>query len=157
MTKMYRLASTLVILVLVASALPLGRPVAHAQVCPSGCDPGYVCAYDSTHTAVCESQCVKDGYCTLDEIVGTAPKKTGTTFKDVVDRTVAFFDSYVIPLLYALAFLLFMIGLVRYFFLEGEENRAKGRGFALWGLIGFVVLFGLWGIVHLLLSAIPGA
>jgi hypothetical protein len=99
---------------------------------------------------------VKDGYCTVEEITAVGPANTNT-FKSVVDRTVKFFDTYVIPLLYALAFLLFMIGLVRYFFLGGEENRAKGRDFVLWGLIGFVVLFGLWGIVHLFLSAIPGA
>ena len=64
-------------------------------------------------------------------------------------------DTAVMPLLYALAFLLFLIGMVRFFFMEGEEGRQKGRVFMLWGMIGFVVLFGVWGIVRLLLSVLP--
>ncbi len=80
------------------------------------------------------------------------------TFADIVNNgIVPFIDGKVIPLLYALAFLLFTFGVFRYFFTGGDENRETGRTFVLWGLIGFVVLFGVWGIIRLLLSAIPGA
>lgn len=83
------------------------------------------------------------------------PGATGETFAQVVDHIVVFVDVYLIPLLYSLAFLLFLVGLLRFFFTGGEENRKKGKTFLLWGLIAFVVLFGLWGMVNLLLSILP--
>jgi hypothetical protein len=96
---------------------------------------------------------------TVDEVVvtGTRPAAGGATFADIVNNgIVPFVDSYIIPLLYALAFVLFLIGVVRYFFTGGDEHRQAARGFMIWSLVGFVVLFGVWGILRLLLSAIPG-
>jgi uncharacterized membrane protein YjfL (UPF0719 family) len=76
------------------------------------------------------------------------------SFKQLVENTlVPLIDQSVIPLLYALAFILFLIGIVRYFFLGGEEARTKGKSFMLWGVIGFVVIFSVWGIVRLLLAS----
>ena len=80
------------------------------------------------------------------------------TFADIVNNgIVPFIDGNVIPLLYAIAFLMFTFGVFRYFFTGGEEHREKGKAFVLWGMIGFFVLFSVWGIVRVLLSAIPGA
>ncbi len=62
-------------------------------------------------------------------------------------------DGTVVPLLYALAFFFFLYGVVRYFFIEGEEAKEQGRAFAMWGLIGLVVLFTVWGFVRLLLHS----
>ena len=74
------------------------------------------------------------------------------TFAQVVDKLISFANNSLIPLLFALAFLFFLVGLVRFFFSGGDENREKGRQFVLWGIIGFVVLFSIWGIVNLLLA-----
>lgn len=78
------------------------------------------------------------------------------TFAQLVDRIVGLVDTAVMPLLYALAFILFLIGMVRFFFMGGEEARQKGKVFMLWGIIGFVVLFGVWGIVRIFLTVLPG-
>lgn len=137
--------------------LVLGGVPAYAATCSPACGSGNVCV-DSSTGPTCEPVCVRDGNCTLDEIVVTAPSRGGMTFADIVnDRIVPFVDGAVIPLLYVLAFLFFVIGVARYFFTGGEENRQKGKAFVLWGLIGMVAIFGVWGVVHLLLSAIPGA
>lgn len=74
------------------------------------------------------------------------------TFAQVVNNFISFVNNSVIPLLFALAFLFFLAGLVRFFFSGGDENRQKGREFALWGFIGLIVLFCIWGIVNLLLA-----
>ncbi|MEK7079761.1 MAG: pilin [Patescibacteria group bacterium] len=80
---------------------------------------------------------------------------TGPSFKSLVEGTVVpFFNLAVIPLMYALAFILFLIGIVRYFFMGGEEAREKGKAFIMWGIIGFVVIFSVWGIVNLLLRTL---
>lgn len=79
------------------------------------------------------------------------------TFDQLVNaRLVPFVDFAVIPLLYTLAFLFFLIGVVRFFFSGSEEGRKKGKGFMIWGLVALVVLFSVWGMVRVLLSVLVG-
>ncbi|MDP2816114.1 MAG: pilin [Rectinemataceae bacterium] len=78
------------------------------------------------------------------------------SFAAVTEDIVQLVNGSVVPLVYALAFLLFIFGMVRFFFFGGEENREKGKTFMIWGIIGFVVMFSVWGIVRLLLTALPG-
>jgi heme/copper-type cytochrome/quinol oxidase subunit 4 len=75
------------------------------------------------------------------------------SFADIVDKRIVPIGDAVIGLLFALAFIVFLIGMVRFFFLqEGEEGREKGKKLAIWGIIGLVVMFSTWGIVHVLLN-----
>lgn len=71
-------------------------------------------------------------------------------------------NTAVVPVIFALAFGAFVWGVINYFFLHGSEEgkREEGRQFILWGIIGMVVLFSVWGFVNLLLSTLgiaPGA
>jgi len=76
---------------------------------------------------------------------------------EFTEDIVKFVNESVVPLVYVIAFLVFMIGMLRYFFLEqGEEGREKGKSLMLWGIIGFVVMFSVWGIVRLGLTILPG-
>jgi hypothetical protein len=80
------------------------------------------------------------------------------TFASLVTSISGIVDNAVIPLLFALAFLFFLINIVRYFFIQGgEEGQTKGRQAVLYGLIGLVVLFSIWGIVNLLLTTLTSA
>lgn len=92
-------------------------------------------------------------------LVVASPAFAALTFAQVVDqKIVPIVDKGVIPLLYALAFLFFVVGVVRYFFFSSsEENRQNARAFIIWSLIGMVMLFGIWGVVRVALSIIPGA
>jgi len=65
-------------------------------------------------------------------------------------------NTVVVPVIFALSFLVFVWGVVNYFFLHGgeEAKREEGRMFILWGLIGLVVLFSVWGFVGILLSTL---
>lgn len=79
------------------------------------------------------------------------------SFRELVEGSIVpVVDLAVIPLLYALAFLFFVYGIVRAFFSYNEEKRQEGKKFALWGIIGLVVLFSVWGFVKLLLTALAG-
>lgn len=78
------------------------------------------------------------------------------TFAAYAQAIVALVSSVVVPIIFGLAFVFFVWGIVNYFFLssESDDKRAQGRQFALWGLLGMVVLFSVWGIVRVLLSTL---
>ncbi len=69
---------------------------------------------------------------------------------------IGLFNTVVIPVIFALAFAVFIWGVVNYFFLHGsdEGKRSEGRQFVFWGIIGMVVLFSVWGFVNILLSTL---
>jgi hypothetical protein len=65
-------------------------------------------------------------------------------------------NTVVIPFIIALAFFVFIWGVINYFFLNSgnEEKRAEGRQFVLWGILGMVMLFSVWGFVNIMLSTL---
>jgi hypothetical protein len=80
---------------------------------------------------------------------------TGPSFKRFVESTVVPLGDAVIYLLYLVAFLAFLVGVLRYFLAgANEESRQKGKQFIFWGLIGLVVLFGVWGILRFMLETL---
>ena len=56
----------------------------------------------------------------------------------------------VIPVLILLGVVFFIWGVVRYVIADGEEAKQKGRDQIIYGLIGFAVIAGLWGLVRIL-------
>ena len=67
-----------------------------------------------------------------------------------------FINNIAVPLVFALSFIVFIFG-VFYYFIAGaanEEKRGKGRDIMIYGIIGFVVMIAVWGIVHILTGTI---
>jgi uncharacterized membrane protein YjfL (UPF0719 family) len=77
------------------------------------------------------------------------------SFKEIVNSKILPLADGVIQLMYALAFIFFLVGVVRFMMTKSEEERTEGKKFMLWGVIAFVVLFGVWGFVKLFLSVLP--
>ena len=68
-----------------------------------------------------------------------------------VASTILYIINYVlVPVLFALAFIVFLYGIVsKYIFSHGDpEEVSKGHKLILWGLIAFVVMISLWGLVN---------
>ena len=65
---------------------------------------------------------------------------------------VALIDLVLVPLLFAVAFIVFIFGIYRFFIQGGanEEKRETGKQLMVWGFIGFFIMFTVWGIVNLL-------
>ena len=63
-------------------------------------------------------------------------------------------NTVIIPIIFALAFFVFVWGVISYFFFhsDDEKKRAEGRQFIFWGILGIVLLFSVWGFLNLLLS-----
>jgi len=82
---------------------------------------------------------------------------TPTDFKSLVSL---FLDliGLLVPVLFALAFLAFLWGLTRALIIGGgdETSIEKGKQIALAGIIGLVVMSGVWGIVALISRGLFG-
>ena len=61
-----------------------------------------------------------------------------------------FMNGIVVPLIFALAFLFFIWGMFKYFIMSGanEENREQGKQLMLWGVIAFVAMVSIYGLVN---------
>jgi hypothetical protein len=59
-----------------------------------------------------------------------------------------------VPVLFAVAFLYFIWGVYKYFILGAEKDadRASGRQFILWSIIGFAVILSVWGLVNVVIA-----
>lgn len=64
-------------------------------------------------------------------------------------------DVYVVPLIFALAFIVFIWGVYRYFVAgaTNEEKRNEGKQLLIYGLLGFFIMISIWGIINLLVGA----
>ena len=74
----------------------------------------------------------------------------------VATEILGFIDSTLVPVIFGLAFIVFIWGVFRYFIAgaASEEKRDEGKKFIFWGLIGFVLMICLWGIVNLLVNTL---
>lgn len=62
-----------------------------------------------------------------------------------------FINGLLIPLLIVVAFLVFLWNVVRYFIIGGssEESQTKAKTYAVWSILAFVIMTGVWGIVNI--------
>ena len=66
------------------------------------------------------------------------------------------FINFLVPIVFAIAFIVFIWGVFRYF-IQGaasEEQRDTGKQFVVWSLVGFFLMLSLWGIVNLLTNTL---
>lgn len=66
------------------------------------------------------------------------------------------FINFLVPIVFAVAFIVFIWGVFRYF-IQGaanEEQREKGKQFVVWSLVGFFLMVSLWGILNLLTNTL---
>lgn len=69
-------------------------------------------------------------------------------FDTLVNYITCMITSAIVPLLFTLAFALFIWGVIQYTLNDTEEaKRAKGKQFMIWGIIALTVMFSVWGIV----------
>jgi len=72
----------------------------------------------------------------------------------LLTQVIGFINVVLIPLILAIAFLMFVWGVVKMFFLGGGEERLEGRKFIMWAVIAFVVIFSIWGLVNILMASL---
>ncbi len=72
-------------------------------------------------------------------------------FQMLISYVTCLISKSVIPLIFALAMVMFVWGVVQFVINNGEEaKKAKGKEFMVWGIIGLTVMVCVWGLVAIL-------
>ena len=73
------------------------------------------------------------------------------TLDKLVTDIIGKLAGYFITLVAAASVLVFIWGITKYIFRgDSEAERDKGKKIMIWGIIGFVVMFGVWGILAIM-------
>jgi FtsH-binding integral membrane protein len=56
----------------------------------------------------------------------------------------------VIPLIFTLAFLVFLWGVLRFMYASESKDKEAAKSFIWWGLVGLFVMVSVWGILRIL-------
>lgn len=70
---------------------------------------------------------------------------------DVAVYILDFINNILVPLVFAIAFLVFIWGLF-YNFIAKAEKREEGKSLMLWGIVAFFVMVSVWGLVNILVG-----
>ena len=74
---------------------------------------------------------------------------------DLLNYATCLLIKSVVPLIVALAVVMFIWGVVQYVINSDEEaKREKGKQFMIWGIIGLTVMVGVWGLVSIVGSTL---
>lgn len=72
----------------------------------------------------------------------------------VSTQIIPLINNVFVPLLFAVAFIVFLYGVaMKYILSNGDETKVEeGHKLILWGLIGFFVMVSVWGMVNILVD-----
>ncbi len=76
--------------------------------------------------------------------------------KPYADSIIGIINFIFLPVIMAVAFIVFIWGIYKYFILgaSNESEKAEGRKFAMWGIIGFAIIISIWGLVNTFTGAL---
>lgn len=76
---------------------------------------------------------------------------TGYDARMVAINLISIINGVLVPLIFAVAFIVFLYGVMKKYVLSSGDSTGveEGHKLILWGIIGFVVMISLWGIVNI--------
>jgi len=79
-----------------------------------------------------------------------------TYIKGYTDSITSIINGILVPTLIAVAFATFLWGIYTYFIKGAADPKAQesGRTFTLYGIIGFAIIFSVWGIVQIFMGTL---
>ncbi|MDB5264741.1 MAG: seg [Parcubacteria group bacterium] len=85
-----------------------------------------------------------------------ASAQTVTSVQSLAAFVINLINTVAVPLVFALAFIVFIWGVFLYFIAgaSDEEKQGKGKSLMLYGLIGFFVMASVWGLVNILTGTV---
>lgn len=81
-----------------------------------------------------------------------------STFADVVKFLTNIINNMLVPIVFALAFVTISWGVIKGWVIGGgsDESVAQGKSFVLVGVIAFVIMLSIWGILNFLIGGFFG-
>jgi hypothetical protein len=81
---------------------------------------------------------------------------TVSNISDVGNLVINTINNILVPVLFAVAFIVFIWGAFQTFIVGATNDTAKDKGkdLMLWGLIGFFVMVSVWGLVNILTGTV---
>jgi len=79
------------------------------------------------------------------------PAQAGS-IANIIANIIAFINNILVPFVFAIAFIVFLYGVLQYFFLKGATDpkaRAEGSKFIFGAVIAFAVMLTVWGLVNI--------
>ncbi len=82
--------------------------------------------------------------------------KKGEEFQHVAGYINCVIRDAAIPFLFAVGLLIFIWGVVKFFFVNSDEEakRTEGKRFMIWGIISLTVMLCVWGLVKIVGSTV---
>ncbi|MDO8231642.1 MAG: hypothetical protein Q7T37_00340 [bacterium] len=89
-------------------------------------------------------------------LVSFAQTTQVTDLKGVGNFIVSTINNIFVPVIFAIAFIVFVWGAFETFIIgaNDDEVKTKGKNLMLWGLIGFFVMVSVWGLVNILIGTV---
>lgn len=149
----FALAVSIVSVPSTASAVVCGDISSLGQTCSAGGNNG-ICV-ESENGIYCSVMAVTNSG--LNPNAGTGGGQINLTLLQGYKTSIVnIINDILVPVLFAIAFITFFWGAFKYFIwgAENEMEKADGRKFAMWGIIGFVIILSIWGLVNLVTSTL---
>jgi hypothetical protein len=86
------------------------------------------------------------GYCAT----YTGTLKTGFSLKDLIDFFTCFIGRTIVPLIFAIALVVFLWGVIKFMQAKESSEKEEGRQFMIWGIIALTVMISIWGLTSVL-------
>ncbi len=82
-------------------------------------------------------------------MAGSSSNMNATSLGGVIINLI---NNVFVPVIFSLAFIIFIWGVFRYFIAGAADptEQEKGKHFIIYGLIGFVIMVSVWGLVNVL-------
>lgn len=79
----------------------------------------------------------------------------GGAFGVLLKNILSFTNTFLIPFIIGIGFLVFVWGMFQYFIAGGanDEAKEKGKSLMIYATLGFVLIIVFWGVVNLLTSS----
>ena len=74
----------------------------------------------------------------------------GGGLADFLGVIIDLINGVLVPLVIALAVLIFIWGVLVYVLAKSDDAKEKGRDYMIWGIIGLFVIVSVWGLVNVL-------
>lgn len=147
---MRRILPSILALVILSAVAPQAASATVDEPCPCAADGTEVC---NSQTNMCEYSSSAIGQISN----GGAPTGAGLNLGKISsfkDQIIGIINFVLLPLLIAVAFIVFLWGVFKFFIwgASDEDARTEGRTYVLYGVLGFVIIFSLWGLVNVGIS-----